>query len=115
MAKEVPSALDSHLVVDNCLTHKHVKVQAWLARHPRFPVQFTYPSWINQVERWSGLISQRIIKRGKVTTVSDLVQCIDVFTRNYNTDASPLVWVATAQPILAKTEGSSTRVPEQGL
>ena len=38
----------------------------WLAAHPRFHLHFTptYASWLNQVERWFGLLSQRAIKRG---------------------------------------------------
>ena len=112
--KQVPAALDVHLVVDNYATHKHAKVRAWLSRHPRFHVHFTptYSSWINQVERWFGLISQRVIKRGTFTSVSDLVRCIHAFTREYNKHASPFVWVATAQSILDKIERLSTRISD---
>ena len=104
--KEVPSALDIHLVADNYATHKHAKVRAWLAKRPRFQVHFTptYSSWINQVERWFGLISQRAIKRGSFTSVSDLVRRIHAFTREYNKNANPFVWVATAQSIINKIE-----------
>ena len=68
LEKSVPAALDVHLVMDNYGTHKHPKVRAWFARRPRFHVHFTptYASWLNQVERWFGLISQRAIKRGVV-------------------------------------------------
>ena len=53
----VPKTLDVHLIVDNYATHKHPKVRAWLARHPRYHVHFTptYASWLNQVERWFGI------------------------------------------------------------
>ncbi len=52
--RETPDGLEPHLILDNYTTHKHAKVQSWLARHPRFHVHFTptYSSWINQVERW---------------------------------------------------------------
>ena len=110
----MPSALDSHLVVDNYATHKHAKVRAWLARHPRFHVHFTptYSSWINQVERRFGLISQRVIKRGSFTSVTGLIRCIHEFTRAYNKDARPFVWVATAQSILDTIERLSTRISD---
>ena len=110
--KEVPEGEEIHLVVDNSATHKHAKVRAWLARHPRFHVHFTptYSSWLNQVERWFGLISQRAIKRGSFTSVTDLVRRIHEFTREYNKDASPFVWAATAESILAKIERLSTRI-----
>src|SRR6266542_655166 len=59
----VPESLDIHLVIDNYGTHKHAKVRAWLARRPRYHVHFTptYASWLNQVERWFALITQRAI------------------------------------------------------
>jgi hypothetical protein len=39
-------------VLDNYATHKHPKVKAWLARHPRFAIHFTPKScsWLNAVE-----------------------------------------------------------------
>ena len=97
-----------------CRGHKHAKVRAWLAKRPRFHVHFTptYSSWINQVERWFGLISQRAIKRGSFTSVTDLVRCIHAFTREYNQHANPFVWVATAQSIIDKIERLSTRISD---
>jgi putative transposase len=55
--------LDVHLIVDNYCTHKHAKVRAWLAQRPRFHVHYTstYASWLNQLERWFGIITQRAI------------------------------------------------------
>jgi transposase len=49
--KNVPAALDIHLICDNYGTHKTPAVKAWLARHPRFHVHFTPTgsSWINRV------------------------------------------------------------------
>ena len=59
----VPQELDVHLIVDNYATHKHPRVRAWLARRPHYHVHYTptYSSWLNQVERWFGLITQRAI------------------------------------------------------
>ena len=67
--KEVPPELDIHLIADNYATHKHAKVKAWLAARPRYHLRFTptYSSWLNQVERWFGLISQQAIRRGTCT------------------------------------------------
>ena len=50
----VPAHLDVHLIVDNYATHKHAAVKAWLAKRPRYQVQYTptYATWISQVERW---------------------------------------------------------------
>ena len=67
----VPEDLDVHLIVDNYCTHKHAKVRAWLAQRPRFHVHYTptYASWLNQVERWFGIITQRAIRRGSFSSV----------------------------------------------
>ena len=66
--QSVPEDLDIHLVVDNYATHKHAKVKAWLARRPRYHVHYTptYASWLNQVERWFGIITQHAIRRGSL-------------------------------------------------
>lgn len=100
----VPPDLDVHLILDNYATHKHPKVRAWLARRPRYHVHFTptYASWLNQVERWFGLITQRAIRRGSFRTVRELVQRIDTFVTRYNRTATPFRWSATADSILAK-------------
>jgi putative transposase len=104
--KNVPADLDLHLVLDNYSTHKHAKVKAWLARHPRYHLHFTptYSSWLNQVERWFGLITQQAIRRGSFRTVRDLVQHIKAFVSHYNKTSRPFVWTATADSILQKLE-----------
>lgn len=102
----VPPALDLHLVIDNYATHKHPAVRAWLAAHPRYHLHFTptYSSWLNQVERWFGQITQQAIRRGSFRTVKELVRRIDAFVAHYNLHARPFAWTATADSILAKIE-----------
>ena len=102
----VPKTLDVHLIVDNYATHKHPKVKAWLARRPRYTLHYTptYASWINQVERWFGLITQQAIRRGSFSSVKELTRKINAFVDQYNAHASPFTWVATADSILAKIE-----------
>lgn len=104
--QNVPAELDVHLICDNYGTHKHPKVRAWLARRPRYHVHYTptYASWLNQVERWFGLITQQAIRRGSFTSVPDLVGHIKRYTEHYNLTARPFVWTATAASILAKIE-----------
>ena len=79
----VPEDLEVHLIVDNYSPHKHAKVKAWLARHPRYQMHFipTYASWLNQVERWFGLITQRTIRRGSFSSVKQLISKIDELCR----------------------------------
>ena len=102
----VPSDLDLHLVVDNYAAHKHPKVRAWLAERPRFTLHFTptYASWMNQVERWFALITQRQIRRGSFVSAKDLVAKIEAFVAAYNVKAKPFQWTATSDAIFAKLE-----------
>jgi putative transposase len=102
----VPRDLDLHLVVDNYAAHKHPKIRAWLAERPRFNLHFTptYSSWLNQVERWFALITQRQIRRGSFISAKDLVAKIQIFVKAYNAKATPFVWTATSQQILDKVE-----------
>ncbi len=64
----------------------------------------TYASWINQVERWFGLITQQAIRRGSFSDVKKLVNKINAYMEHYNAKTSPFVWVAAAESILAKIE-----------
>jgi putative transposase len=102
--QNVPEELEVHVVLDNYSTHKHAKVKGWMASQPRFHLHFTptYASWLNQVERWFGLITQRAIRRGSFGSVKELVQKIDQFVAAYNKDATPFMWHATADSILEK-------------
>src|SRR5580692_1736111 len=102
--RNVPPGLDIHLIADNYGTHKHAKVKAWLARHPRYHIHYTptYASWLNQVERWFGLITQQEIRRGSFHSVKELVQKIDDYVAHYNLHRRPFTWTATADSILVK-------------
>jgi hypothetical protein len=48
---------------------------------PRYHLHFTptHASWLNQVERWFALLTQRQIKRGSHTSVQELEAAIRVF------------------------------------
>ena len=104
--KNAPKNLDLHLVMDNYASHKHPRVRTWLARRPRYHVHFTptYSSWLNQVERWFAIITQKAIRRGSFRSTKELTQRIDNFVQTYNRKASPFRWVATADSILEKLE-----------
>src|SRR5271165_7138076 len=108
----LPKELDVHLIVDNYATHKHPKVRTWLAQRPRFHMHYTptYSSWLNQVERWFGLITQRAIRRGSFSSVKELVQKIDAFVQHYNRSHRPFAWTATADSILQKIQRLCSRI-----
>ncbi len=52
--RETPDGLAIHIIADNYATHKHAKVRAWMAKHPRITMHFTptSSSWLNMVERF---------------------------------------------------------------
>ncbi len=108
----VPSGLEVHIVLDNNAVHKHQTVKGWLARHPRYHLHFvpTYSSWLNQVERWFSLITQRAIRRGSFRSVKELIAKIEQFVSAYNEKARPFTWVATTESILAKIERLCQRI-----
>ena len=100
----VPGGCTVHLIVDNYATHKHPRIQRWLTAHPRYQVHFTptYASWLNQVEIWFHIITQKAIRRGTFRSVKELVAKIEHFVEIYNAKANPLIWTATADSILQK-------------
>ncbi|MFH1219059.1 MAG: IS630 family transposase [Candidatus Eisenbacteria bacterium] len=108
----VPDDLDIHLIVDNYATHKHPKVKRWLAIRPRYHIHYTptYASWLNQVEIWFNLITQRAIRRGTFRNVKSLVEKIQLYIDNYNLHPRPFVWTATADSILHKLERLCQRI-----
>ena len=110
--KSVPPDLDIHCIVDNYATHSHPKVRAWLAARPRWNMHFipTYSSWLNQVERFFGLITDKTIRRGSYSSVKDLVNKIDHFVASYNANCKPFAWHATADSILEKLHRLCSRI-----
>jgi transposase len=100
--KAVPAGLDVHLVCDNYATHNTAEIKTWLARHPRFHVHFTPTgsSWMNQVERWFGLLTDKLIRRGVHTSVQALENDIREWIATWNDNPRPFTWTKTAGEIL---------------
>jgi transposase len=100
--KTVPAELDVHLVCDNYGTHKTPAVQDWLARHARFHLHFTPTgsSWINQAGRWSGFLTDQMIRRGVHKSVHALQAGIRAWVGNWNQNPRPFTWTKTADEIL---------------
>jgi len=102
--KAVPPELDVHCIADNYASHKHPKVRAWLAQRPRWHMHFvpTYSSWLNQVERFFAIITDKAIRRGSFKSVKELTNKINTFVSQYNQNCKPFAWTATADSILEK-------------
>jgi transposase len=111
---EFPERLELHLVLDNYGTHKHPKVRSWLERHPRFVLHFipTSSSWLNQVERWFGELTQKAVRRGAFVSVAELQEAIQQFLQAWNEAPKPFVWTATVEKIMAKVERARQKLEE---
>ena len=102
----VPEGLDVHLVMDNYATHKTALIRNWLAKRPRWHVHLTptSASWLNQVERFFALITERKIRRGIYRSVVALKADIMAFIERHNADPKPFRWTKSADDILASIE-----------
>ena len=107
--RAVPPGKIIHAIVDNYATHKHPKVQAWLARHPRWVFHFTPKSgsWINAVEGFFSALTRRRLKRGVFHSIVELPAAINRYIQEHNDDPKPFVWTKPADVILTKID----RVP----
>ena len=102
----VPADLDVHLVMDNYATHKTPLIRNWLARRPRWHVHLTptSSSWLNQVERFFALLTDKQIRRGVHRSVAALHDAIAGFIDQHNADPKPFRWTKSADDILASIE-----------
>jgi len=102
--KQTRKDLDLHLIVDNYSTHKHQKVKAWLKRNKRVHLHFipTSSSWLNLVERFFGLLTDKQLRRGVFTSVKELETTIMRFIETHNENKKPFIWTKSAEEILEK-------------
>ena len=102
----VPGDLDVHLVMDNYGTHKAPLVRDWLVRRPRWHVHLTptSASWLNQVERFLALLTDKQIKRGVHRSIGALQAAIHAFINQHNAELMPFRWTKSADDILGSIE-----------
>jgi transposase len=112
----VPADLDVHLIMDNYATHKTPLIRQWLVKRPRWHVHYTptSASWVNQVERFFALLTERQIRRGVHRSCEALRQTINSFIEQHNADPKPFRWTKSADDILASIERFCVRnAPER--
>ena len=111
---EFPNGKALHLILDNYGTHGHVRVQRWLARHPRFVLHFipTSSSWLNLIERWFAELSEKAVRRGVLHSVRDLQRAIAEFLAAWNAAPAPFVWTASIESILDKIARARQRLEQ---
>ena len=104
--RAVPADLDIHVVMDNASSHKTKLIRDWFARRPHWHRHFTptSSSWLNQVERFFALLTERQIKRGAHRSTADLEAAIERYIETHNRDPRPFRWTKSADDILASIE-----------
>ena len=114
--KTVPQALDVDVLCDNYGTHKTPAIKAWLGRHPRFHLHFTPTgsSWINQVERWFGFLTDQLLQRGVHKSVQALETDIRAWVADWNQHPRPFIWTKTAEEILESLARYCRRISGAG-
>jgi transposase len=108
--------VEIHVVLDNYGTHKTPKVKRWFERHPEYHLHFTPTSgsWLNQVERFFGEITEKRIRRGAFRSVAGLEAAIVEYLANHNENPRPFVWTANADLILERVKKVCERISDSG-
>ena len=109
---QTPPEKTLHLIVDNYATHKHPKVKAWLAKHPRFVIHFTptSASWLNMVERFFRDLTVNRLRRDAFKSLEKLLAAIEGYIAGHNVAPKPFIWTAKAADILEKVKRARVKV-----
>lgn len=112
----VPAQLDGHLILDNSGTHKTALIRRWRLKRPRFHVHFTptSASWLNLVERWFALLTEKQLRRGVHRSTQALQAAIRAYIAHTNEQPKPFVWTKTADEILASVARFCHRTSDSG-
>jgi len=112
----VPTDLEVHLIMDNYGTHKTAPTRRWLIQRPRFHVHFTpiSASWLNLVERWFAVLTQKQIRRGSFRSTAELETAIRAFLQHHNAEPKPFLWTKSADDILASIARYCRRINDSG-
>jgi transposase len=104
----VPAGKLVHAILDNHGTHKHPKVLAWLARHPRWTFHFTPTSgwWLNAVETFFSALTRRRLRRGVFGSIVGLQAqaAIHRHIAEHNDAPPPFVWTRSSNQLVDKLD-----------
>jgi transposase len=103
--RSVPADLDVHVIMDNYGMHKTKLIRNWFLKRPRWHVHYTptSASWLNQVERFFALLTERALKRG-VFRSAEFEMAIMAYIKATNRDPKPFRWTKVADDILASIQ-----------
>jgi transposase len=104
----VPRGLAVHVVLDNLSAHSAPEITKWLAHRDRrrWHLHFTptSSSWLNLIERWFKELTDKRLRRGRFTNITELTDAITTWAEHWNNDPKPFIWKATAEDIIAKVQ-----------
>ena len=98
--------LEVHVVLDNLSAHIGARGRrvARSSEAARWHLHFTptSSSWLNLVEGWFKQLTERRLRRGRFTSVAELIDAIELWAEHWNDDPKPFVWHTPAKEIIAK-------------
>ena len=74
----------------------------------------TYASWLNPVERWFALLTDKKLRRGANRSIQALQKDIRDRITNWNDNPKPFTWTKTADEILERLASYIQRIPGAG-
>jgi transposase len=112
----VPPELEVHVILDNVSTHKTPLIRRWLVTHPRYQFHFTptSASWINLVERFFALLTEKQVRRGAHRSTVELERAIRAYLDIHNENPKPFIWTKSADQILANVARFCQRTLDSG-
>ncbi|MDT7666612.1 MAG: hypothetical protein QOD04_6168 [Pseudonocardiales bacterium] len=117
--RSVPRRLAVHVILDNLSAHKAPEITDWLAhpRRARWHLHFTptSSSWCNLIERWFKELTDRRLRRGVFSSVTELTDAITDWATHWNHNPKPFIWHKTAEEIIQKVQRGRTTLSQVKL
>jgi transposase len=110
--RQTPKEKEIHIILDNYATHKHPNVLEWIEKKKRIFIHFvpTSSSWLNLVERFFGILTDKRLRRGVFTSVKELEAALKDFIEQHNRSPKPFVWTKSTEEILEKVGRARERL-----
>ena len=71
-------------------------------------------SWLNQVERWFAVLTEKQLRRGVFRSTRELEQAIEQYIDQHNAASKPFIWTKTADQLLATIARFCHRIHNSG-
>jgi hypothetical protein len=71
-------------------------------------------SWLNLVERWFALLTEKQLRRGLHRSTAALQDAIRAYLEHHNRNPKPFIWTKTADQILDSVARFCKRISNSG-